>query len=93
VGNGKLPSSLDTESWNNTALHLATFLGFTRTVELLSAWHLTSGPYEGRTINITAKNKWGFTPSYQALNNAEMATAVPTTTMLLKFMNEPSQML
>jgi hypothetical protein len=44
-------------------------------------------------MNITGKNKWGFTPFYQALNNAEMATAVPTTTMLLKLMNEPSQML
>jgi len=44
-------------------------------------------------MSITAKNKWGFTPFYQALNNAEMATAVPTTTMLLKLMNEPSQML
>lgn len=89
MGNGKLSSHADTEpSWNNTALHFATYLGFTKTVEQLLAWCPTSGPFQGRTIDITGKNKRGFTALHQAVNNAEMSTAVPITRALLDFINE-----
>ncbi|CAM6028608.1 unnamed protein product [Sphagnum balticum] len=89
MGNGKLsPADTDKPSWNNTALHFATFLGFTETVEQLLAWCPTSGPYQGKTIDITGKNKRGFTALHQAVNNAEMSTAVPITRALLNFINE-----
>ncbi|CAK9208071.1 unnamed protein product [Sphagnum troendelagicum] len=90
MGNGKLSSHADTDepSWNDTALHFATFLGFTETVEQLLAWCPTSGPYQGKTIDITRKNKHGFTALHQAVNNAEMSTAVPITRALLNFINE-----
>jgi ankyrin repeat protein len=90
MGNGKLSSHAGTDepSWNDTALHFATFLGFTETVEQLLAWCPTSGPYQGKTIDITRKNKHGFTALHQAVNNAEMSTAVPITRALLNFINE-----
>lgn len=88
MGNGKLSSHADEPSWNDTALHFATFLGFIETVEQLLAWCPTSGPYQGKTIDITCKNKHGFTALHQAVNNAEMLTAVPITRALLNFINE-----
>ncbi|CAM6049399.1 unnamed protein product [Sphagnum compactum] len=90
MGNGKLSSDADTDepSWNDTALHFATFLGFPKTVEQLLAWCPTSGPYQGKTIDITGKNKHGLTALHQAVNNAEMKTAVPITRALLNFINE-----
>jgi ankyrin repeat protein len=90
MGNGKLSSHADTDkpSWNDTALHFATYLGFPRTVEQLLAWCPTSGPYQGKTIDITGKNKRGFTALHQAVNNAEMSTAVPITRALLNFINK-----
>jgi ankyrin repeat protein len=91
MGDGKLSSShadTDQPSWNDTALHFATYLGFTETVEQLLAWCPTSGPYQGRTIDITGKNKRGFMALHQAVNNAEMSAAVPITKALLNFINE-----
>jgi ankyrin repeat protein len=84
VGDGRLPSTQDTESWNDTPLHLATFLGFTKTVEQLLEWRSTTG----NIIDVTARNRWGFTPLHQAVNNTEMLCAVPITRALLKFMDE-----
>ncbi|CAM6021860.1 unnamed protein product [Sphagnum balticum] len=84
MGDGRLPSTQDTESWNDTPLHLATFLGFTKTVEQLLEWR----PTTGKIIDVTAKNRLGFTPLHQAVNNTEMLCAVPITRALLKFMDE-----
>jgi len=84
MGDGRLPSTQDTKSWNDTPLHLATFLGFTKTVEQLLEWR----PTTGKIIDVTAKNRLGFTPLHQAVNNTEMSRAVPITRALLKFIDE-----
>jgi ankyrin repeat protein len=84
MGDGRLLSTQDTESWNDTPLHLATFLGFTKTVEQLLEWR----PTTGKIIDVTAENRLGFTPLHQAVNNTEMSCAVPITRALLKFIDE-----
>jgi ankyrin repeat protein len=84
MGDGRLPSTQDPKSWNDTPLHLATFLGFTKTVEQLLEWC----PTKGKIIDVTAKNRLGFTPLHQAVNNTEMSCAVPITRALLKFIDE-----
>lgn len=84
MGAGLLLGTQNTKSWNDTPLHLATFLGFTKTVEQLLEWRSTTD----NIIDVTAKNRLGFTPLHQAVNNTEMSCAVPITGALLKFIDE-----